>query len=274
MREVDRFNDALGGIDEKFIEEYTCGAPRKRISWKPIAVSAACFVVIVSALCVPFVFRKVPDKGDKSETKTPVYTGMAGLEPYSETIVDKMGREVLHVMNAGAPGGTLVGQNSALDWHATSYAYMTHNTPRLLALKGIKVSSDSYSYRTEGEDGTVYERICYVSGIRITEILKENNTSGYTEGDVIYVFDYLTGQMNEYGEMTYIFYKESCIPPEEEAVYLLSTNDGKTYIPAWVNEMGLIEEDVWNTTGVTSIGNFDKIWGEVRSNLKYYEDNF
>ncbi len=274
MKKIDRFNDALGGIDEKFIEEYIEGAPRKRILWKPIAVSAACFAVIISAVCVPFALRKVPDKGDKSGTEAPVYTGMAGLEPHSETIVDKTGREVLHVTNAGLPDGTVVGQNSALEWHATSYCYMAHDTPSLLALKGIKVSSDSYSYRTKGEDGAVYERICYVSGIRITEMLKENNTSGYTEGDVIYVFNYLTGQLNEDGEMTYFYYGENCIPPEEEAVYLLSTNEGKTYIPAWAKDMGLIETDVWDTTGVTSVENFEEILRDIEENREYYEDNF
>ncbi|MBO5416803.1 MAG: hypothetical protein J6A83_09265 [Clostridia bacterium] len=274
MRKINKLNDAIGGIDEKFVEEYIECAPRKRIPWKTIAVSAACFAVILSAVYLPFALRKVPDKGDKSSTEVPFYTGMAGLEASSEVIIDSLGREVLHTKNAGLPDGTLVGQNSALDWCTTSYCYMTHDTPSLLAIKGIKVSSDSYSYKSVGEDGAEYVRICYVSGIRISDMLKENNTSGYDEGDIIYVFDYLTGQVNEDGEMTYFFYKESCIPPEEEAVYLLSTNEKKSYIPAWAKESGLIAENVWDTTGVTSVENFEVIWQEVLDNWKHFEENY
>lgn len=274
MRKINKLNDALGSIDEKFIGEYIGEVPKKVAPWRIYAAMAASLAVVISAICIPLVLNRSDDGELEEDTSAPIYTGIAELEASSEVITDSLGREVIHTKNAGLPDGTLVGQNSALEWHTTSYCYMTHDTPSLLTIKGIKVSSDSYSYKSVGDDGVEYIRICYVSGIRITDMLKENNTSGYEEGDIIYVFDYLTGQVNEDGEMTYFFYKESCIPPEDEAVYLLSTNENKTYIPDWAKESGLIAENVWNTTGVTSIEKFEVIWQEVLDDWAHFEENY
>ncbi|MBQ8141107.1 MAG: hypothetical protein IJ038_05370 [Clostridia bacterium] len=277
MKRTDGINDAIGGIDEAFVEEYLGGTRKKNKVWIKWTAAAASFVVVLSALIVPYAMRKVPDKsgeGDGGTAEATVPAGMVGLEPISETIKDAEGRDVLHVKNAKAPEGTIVEQNYALDWPATSYCFMTHDTPTLLAVKGIKVSSDSYTYERKHDDGTVYEYTFYVSGIQITDMLKENNSSPYREGDVIYVFNYLTAELRDDEERVYFSYGDSRIPPKEESVYLLSTSENKSYIPEFVKSTGLVDEDVWNVIGVTSPEEFEEIWQSVVENWDYYKENF
>ena len=164
----------------------------------------------------------------------------------------------------------------ALEWRATSYSYMTHDSKNLLVFEGKRVSSEKYGY--EINSGDMKSRVCFtISKIKINNILKENNTSGYKNGDTVSVIEQHTYIFDNDAQKWYMIVRESGSEPfvtDDESVYLISRNSEKTYIPEAIRNTGLTDGDIWDVTGISTTEFFSQIWSEVESNIEDYERNF
>ena len=239
MKNNKKLSDALGSIDEKYIDEYVNGqgtVSRRPMIWRTvIAASVAVTLLVGAAVGIPAAFRGNTELGDYTEptlapggTLSEIAAGEYAIK--WESITDAAGNSVLHAATAGQiPQDDLnkalfgasasITESSAemmlINWSSIISNAKQSTSPDELIFIGTPVSHDVYAWDEEttinGEgwvveydvaSGTtalkeVYEcepyqatrrTVVQLYGIRIDEILKENNTTGYKVGDIIYFY--------------------------------------------------------------------------------------
>lgn len=231
MNNNKKLSDAIGHIDQKYIDEYvSSGRARRPMMWRAVIAAALAVALLAgAAIGLPYLTRDNNEIGDDLPNKPnpgPDPIRIPDSASGVEYITDDAGNRVLHVQ-----GTTQIPEDIAysmgLDLKAKSMEMVFYNwsniignakqstSPDQLIFIGTTVSKDVYVWDEEvainGEGWVVeydvasgttalkemYECEPYtairrttvqLSGIRIDEILKENNTTGYEVGDVIYFY--------------------------------------------------------------------------------------
>lgn len=305
MKKNEQLSDALGNVDERYISEYTAIKQKARRGWiKYIAVAAALTLTLTAAVLV------LPPLIGNNDGNTPITLPLIeGVS--SEYITDAQGNKVQHITN-GFMGDALSAEKiyreeaSAIVWDMTLNSFMTQDSSTLLVFKGVRTSMDSYYYEktetvTDGGDVIVsrdtdgnitystvpgyeyktsapYERTVkvYISviGYTITKILKPNNTSGYKEGDTVYIYAPAAYYFNEDGTLMYTgvtVKKGEKSPEDEERVFLISTTKDDRHIPEDIKATGLINVKTWQTIAACTEEFFNDIWNQIQQNPDMYK---
>lgn len=231
MNNNKRLSDAIGHIDQKYIDEYVSSRRARRpMMWRAVIAAALAVALLAgAAIGLPYLTRgnheigdDLPNKPNPGPDPIQIPDSASGVE----YITDDAGNRVLHVQ-----GTTQIPEDIAysmgLDLKMEAAEMVFYNwsniidvakqstSPDQLIFIGTPVSKDVYVWDEEvtinGEGWVVeydvasgttalkkmYECEPYqairrttvqLSGIRIDEILKENNTTGYQVGDVIYFY--------------------------------------------------------------------------------------
>lgn len=246
----EKTTNAITYIDEKYIKEYAeYKSAKKRVNALALSGIAACLCI---AIALPVFFGQgMKDTSDR-------------IWPWSEAVDSSMTvgdisvkrLEIIHDAYVKFNGETEYSQGGeaqgVLDFPSTLYCHLYEETSSLLVVKGRKVFSDSYTCDIE-EDGTEKKLRFTVTGIKIHDVLKKNNTSGYAEGDVIYLFEHYI-YIPAKGEDEYKIFAGSAeneISVNEEAIYLLSVmNDRSKKNDYWKVADSVSQKDTWRITCV------------------------
>lgn len=231
MNNNKRLSDAIGHIDQKYIDEYVSSRRARRpMMWRAVIAAALAVALLAgAAIGLPYLTRgnheigdDLPNKPNPGPDPIQIPDSASGVE----YITDDAGNRVLHVMDtleipqdiAHSMGIDLkmeAAEMAFYNWSNIINVAKQSTSPDQLIFIGTPVSKDVYVWDEEvtinGEGWVVeydvasgttalkemYECEPYqairrttvqLSGIRIDEILKENNTTGYQVGDVIYFY--------------------------------------------------------------------------------------
>lgn len=231
MNNNKRLSDAIGHIDQKYIDEYVSSRRARRpMMWRAVIAAALAVALLAgAAIGLPYLTRgnheigdNLPNKPNPGPDPIQIPDSASGVE----YITDDAGNRVLHVMDtleipqdiAHSMGIDLKMEAAEMvfyNWSNIIDVAKQSTSPDQLIFIGTPVSKDVYVWDEEvtinGEGWVVeydvasgttalkemYECEPYqairrttvqLSGIRIDEILKENNTTGYRVGDVIYFY--------------------------------------------------------------------------------------
>lgn len=242
MKNNKKLSDALGSIDEKYVNEYVNGqsvVSRRPMIWRTvIAASVAVTLLVGAVIGIPAALRGNTELGDDTLSQLEPGGTLAEIAAGEhiikwENITDAAGNSVLHASTPGqipqsdlnkalfgASGGPESAANNLLDyleyinWSNIIGNAKQSTSPDELIFIGTPVSQDIYVWdeETTVEEGWVVEydvasgttalkqlyesepyqairrTVVQLHGIRIDEILKENNTTGYEVGDIIYFY--------------------------------------------------------------------------------------
>ena len=236
MKNNKKLSDALGSIDEKYIDEYVNGqsvVSRRPMIWRTVIAASVAVTLLVGAVVgIPAAFRGNTELGDGtspndtiSETKTAAGNILLNIAD-TEYIVAEDGSQVLHVKNSATLPNELKNVHymaesatPAIDiyynWDKIIDTAINSTSSESLIFKGVQVGADTYCFdkqETVIDEGKVVE-YDYASGttayhqygepqeytvmmryyftvraVKITEILKLNNNTGYNVGDTIYIY--------------------------------------------------------------------------------------
>ena len=231
MKNNKKLSDAIGHIDQKYIDEYVSSRRARRpMMWRAVIAAALAVALLAgAAIGLPYLTRgnheigdDLPNKPNPGPDPIQIPDSASGVE----YITDNAGNRVLHVMDtleipqdiAHSMGIDLKMEAAEMvfyNWSNIIDVAKQSTSPDQLIFIGTPVSKDVYVWDEEvtinGEGWVVeydvasgttalkemYECEPYqairrttvqLSGIRIDEILKENNTTGYQVGDVIYFY--------------------------------------------------------------------------------------
>lgn len=231
MNNNKKLSDAVGHIDQKYIDEYVSSRRARRpMMWRAVIAAALAVALLAGAVIgLPYLTRgnheigdDLPNKPNPGPDPIQIPDSASGVE----YITDNAGNRVLHVMDtleipqdiAHSMGIDLKMEAAEMvfyNWSNIIDNAKQSTSPDQLIFIGTPVSKDVYVWDEEvtinGEGWVVeydvasgttalkemYECEPYqairrttvqLSGIRIDEILKENNTTGYQVGDVIYFY--------------------------------------------------------------------------------------
>ena len=231
MNNNKKLSDAIGHIDQQYIDEYVSSRRARRpMMWRAVIAAALAVALLAgAAIGLPYLTRgnheigdDLPNKPNPGPDPIQIPDSASGVE----YITDNAGNRVLHVMDtleipqdiAHSMGIDLKMEAAGMvfyNWSNIIDVAKQSTSPDQLIFIGTPVSKDVYVWDEEvtinGEGWVVeydvasgttalkemYECEPYqairrttvqLSGIRIDEILKENNTTGYQVGDVIYFY--------------------------------------------------------------------------------------
>lgn len=231
MKNNKKLSDAIGHIDQKYIDEYVSSRRARRpMMWRAVIAAALAVALLAgAAIGLPYLTRgnheigdDLPNKPNPGPDPIQIPDSASGVE----YITDNAGNRVLHVQGttqipediAYSMGIDLKMEAAGMvfyNWSNIIDVAKQSTSPDQLIFIGTPVSKDVYVWDEEvtinGEGWVVeydvasgttalkemYECEPYqairrttvqLSGIRIDEILKENNTTGYQVGDVIYFY--------------------------------------------------------------------------------------
>lgn len=231
MNNNKKLSDAIGHIDQKYIDEYVSSRRARRpMMWRAVIAAALAVALLAGAVIgLPYLTRgnheigdNLPNKPNPGPDPIQIPDSASGVE----YITDNAGNRVLHIMDtleipqdiAHSMGIDLKMEAAEMvfyNWSNIIDVAKQSTSPDQLIFIGTPVSKDVYVWDEEvtinGEGWVVeydvasgttalkemYECEPYqairrttvqLSGIRIDEILKENNTTGYQVGDVIYFY--------------------------------------------------------------------------------------
>lgn len=231
MKNNKKLSDAIGHIDQKYIDEYVSSRRARRpMMWRAVIAAALAVALLAgAAIGLPYLTRgnheigdDLPNKPNPGPDPIQIPDSASGVE----YITDNAGNRVLHVQGTTQiPEDIAYSMGIDLKMEAAEMVFYNWSniidnakqstSPDQLIFIGTPVSKDVYVWDEEvtinGEGWVVeydvasgttalkemYECEPYqairrttvqLSGIRIDEILKENNTTGYQVGDVIYFY--------------------------------------------------------------------------------------
>lgn len=231
MKNNKKLSDAIGHIDQKYIDEYVSSRRARRpMMWRAVIAAALAVALLAgAAIGLPYLTRgnheigdDLPNKPNPGPDPIQIPDSASGVE----YITDNAGNRVLHVQGTTQiPEDIAYSMGIDLKMEAAGMVFYNWSniidnakqstSPDQLIFIGTPVSKDVYVWDEEvtinGEGWVVeydvasgttalkemYECEPYqairrttvqLSGIRIDEILKENNTTGYQVGDVIYFY--------------------------------------------------------------------------------------
>ena len=233
MKNNKKLSDAIGQIDQKYIDEYVNARKvRRPMVWRAvIAATLAVALLAGGALALPAMLNNATEQSENLPVHPapgPDYIQIPDSASGVEYITDDAGNRVLHVMDTleipkdiAASLGLYNNQIEEtaemmlINWSNIIDNAKQSTSPDELIFIGTPVSKDVYVWDKEvtinGEGWVVeydassgttalkemYECEPYqairrttvqLSGIRIDEILKQNNTTGYEVGDIIYFY--------------------------------------------------------------------------------------
>ncbi len=253
MKNNKKLSDAIGQVDEKYINEYMNGqASRRPLIWRTVIAATLSVALLAGAvLALPYMLGNAIEQSEELPNHpgpAPGYIDLTDSAANVEYITDEAGNRVLHVKNTlEIPDN--IALSLGLNQKAESMEMVFYNwsniidnakqstSPDHLIFIGTPVSKDVYVWDEEvtinGEGWVVeydvasgttalkeiyecepYEAIrrttVQLSGIRIDEILKENNTTGYEVGDIIYFYSEIARNVEQIGPN---------IPTEDMSIY-------------------------------------------------------
>lgn len=242
MKNSKKLSDAIGQVDEKYINEYINGQTARRpMIWRTvIAATLAVALLAGTVLALPYMRGNAIEQSEELPNHpgpAPGYIDLTDSAANVEYITDDAGNRVLHVKDTlEIPDNIALSlglypivesmEQVLYNWSNIIDNAKRSTSPEHLIFIGTPVSKDVYVWDEEvtinGEgwvveydvaSGTtaikeIYEYEPYqairrttvqLSGIRIDEILKENNTTGCEVGDVIYFYSEIARNVEQIG---------------------------------------------------------------------------
>ncbi len=223
MKNSKKLSDAMGQIDQKYIDEYVnTKNARRPMVWRTVTAAALAVAILAGAVIAFPYMNRTTEQGDTLPGTNNL--GLVVSTPEDGTyITDAAGNRVLHFS-----GTTQLPDSFTLDkmileeaemvvvnWDFIIPSAQQSTSPDELIFIGTPISKDVYVWEREetvsGEEwaveydyasgttalklikeGEPYQAIrrtmVQLVGVRIDEILKENNTTGYAVGDTIYFY--------------------------------------------------------------------------------------
>lgn len=287
MKNSEIISDALGGVDEKFVSEYTSRmegakrAPRaRRIT--AIVAAAALAALLATALIPALHYGKRPSDNESiSVPDGATYNTINPAEP------DASISQITHVVNgyilAKANGST---SKVPLDTeHELAYAWNINipiltesKSPDSLLFRGQVIQTDTYcfdrevtvidgvyvsydpktgstsydSYGATSVSTAVQRTVVNITSVKITGVMKEDNTTGYSVGDTIRLYSEhrFTPAEDEHTESPDVLTCASYAPAYDDTEMLFAANrikDNSTACSDTVRKAGLVDGDIWST---------------------------
>ena len=222
MKNNKKLSDAIGQIDQKYIDEYMNGqASRRPLIWRTVIAATLAVTLLVGAVIgIPMLTRDGGEIGDGQPQLTfPENEDGTFLD--GEYITGADGTPVFYMSGIYSASGSYYESGDktastveiAIDWASTLNTAINDPYPDTLIFIGRPVSADTYFFDKEVPisgwlveydvaSGTTAikpadtkvpeiktQRIFFtVRAVEITEILKKNNTTGYNVGDTVYIY--------------------------------------------------------------------------------------
>ncbi len=236
MKNNKKLSDALGSIDEKYIDEYVNGqsvVSRRPMIWRTvIAASVAVTLLVGAVIGIPAALRGNTELGDDTIIEIGEQPIIGDAE--REYIIDANGNTVLHIKNqlnlpndlsnhvhyqaSQAEIATENYRETYFPWEENIKLAKKNTSPTNLIFTGIPIAKDTYVFdkevtvyddnriveydvasgttsvkeipgvETKAPEQKVKRTYFSVLSIKITSILKKNNTTGYEVGDIIHIY--------------------------------------------------------------------------------------
>ena len=275
MKTQNTIANTLSGIDTKYIHEYTSYRQRRQGGKRAIISVLAASLCIAIAIPISI---KLSEKNPAASDRIWPWSESITLNTSIENITIH-GLTVIHDAHVNFNGTVNDGQailpNGVIDFPATLYCHLYQNTGSLLAIRGQKFSSSSYTCDiTENGEPKILKFT--VTAIKISEVLKENNSSGYKSGDIIYIYEkYVYEPMAEGDDNAY---KISCNSMEndfsvnEEAVYLLTVMHNREEKQSdWKVADTVSKQDTWRINCVRTSREYEDALASFKEHPEMFE---